>query len=183
MFTSCHHCWPVTDFVSFSTFVFVLLHQQGPWWLRQPQVHRHPGRRAEPAGKLRRRRNGAGRRKTADQGHRGARPPEQRAQSQRPAPAAGTTLRRGRCVESQRCFHSVSKTSWPELLCPPLADDAMDFEMEEAEDEEGAVPLKRQKVMEKCKFWPVCKSGDECLYHHPTTQCKWVFACLQRRID
>lgn len=48
----------------------------------------------------------------------------------------------------------------------------MDFEMEEAEDEDCAVPLKRQKVMEKCKFWPVCKSGDECLYHHPTTQCK-----------
>lgn len=59
-----------------------------------------------------------------------------------------------------------------ELLCPPLADDAMDFEMEEMEEEEGAVPLKRQKAMERCKFWPVCKSGDECSYHHPTTQCK-----------
>lgn len=49
-----------------------------------------------------------------------------------------------------------------------VADDEMDVEMAE----EDAVPVKRQKVMERCKFWPVCKSGDECLYHHPTTQCK-----------
>lgn len=56
-------------------------------------------------------------------------------------------------------------------------DDAMDFEMEEMEEEEGAVPLKRQKAMERCKFWPVCKSGDECLYHHPTTQCKTFPSC------
>ncbi|XP_022622822.1 zinc finger CCCH domain-containing protein 14 isoform X1 [Seriola dumerili] len=39
------------------------------------------------------------------------------------------------------------------------------------------VPLKKQKVMERCKFWPVCKSGDECLYHHPTTQCKTFPNC------
>lgn len=52
-----------------------------------------------------------------------------------------------------------------------LTDDVMDVEMVE----DDGVPLKRQKVMERCKFWPVCKSGDECLYHHPTTQCKSVF--------
>lgn len=49
--------------------------------------------------------------------------------------------------------------------------------------EEDATPLKKQKVMERCKFWPVCKSGDECLYHHPTTQCKWVFLFINRRTD
>uniref|UniRef100_A0A3P9K0C9 Zinc finger CCCH domain-containing protein 14 n=1 Tax=Oryzias latipes TaxID=8090 RepID=A0A3P9K0C9_ORYLA len=52
-------------------------------------------------------------------------------------------------------------------------DDEMDMEMAE----EDAVPVKRQKVMERCKFWPVCKSGDECLYHHPTTQCKTFPNC------
>lgn len=57
------------------------------------------------------------------------------------------------------------------LLVNP-SDDGMDVEMEEEDD----VPLKKQKVMERCKFWPVCKSGDECLYHHPTTQCKWVLS-------
>ncbi|XP_074471632.1 zinc finger CCCH domain-containing protein 14 isoform X2 [Sebastes fasciatus] len=44
-------------------------------------------------------------------------------------------------------------------------------------EEEDAVPLKRQKAMERCKFWPVCKSGDECMYHHPTTQCKTFPTC------
>ncbi|XP_029352037.1 zinc finger CCCH domain-containing protein 14 isoform X2 [Echeneis naucrates] len=39
------------------------------------------------------------------------------------------------------------------------------------------IPLKKQKVMERCKFWPVCKTGDECLYHHPTTQCKTFPNC------
>lgn len=60
----------------------------------------------------------------------------------------------------------------PELLSPSLAHNTIDFEMDEEENEDEAAPMKRQKVMEKCRFWPVCKSGDECLYHHPTTQCK-----------
>ncbi|XP_076613148.1 zinc finger CCCH domain-containing protein 14 isoform X3 [Chaetodon auriga] len=54
-----------------------------------------------------------------------------------------------------------------------LEDDVMDVEMAE----EDAGPLKKQRVMERCKFWPVCKSGDECLYHHPTTQCKTFPSC------
>lgn len=52
-------------------------------------------------------------------------------------------------------------------------DDEMDF----GGTEEDAVPVKKQKVMERCKFWPVCKSGDECVYHHPTTQCKTFPNC------
>uniref|UniRef100_A0A674P2V9 Zinc finger CCCH domain-containing protein 14 n=1 Tax=Takifugu rubripes TaxID=31033 RepID=A0A674P2V9_TAKRU len=40
------------------------------------------------------------------------------------------------------------------------------------EDVNSAVPL-----LERCKFWPVCKSGDECLYHHPTMQCKTFPNC------
>uniref|UniRef100_A0A3Q4HVL5 Zinc finger CCCH domain-containing protein 14 n=1 Tax=Neolamprologus brichardi TaxID=32507 RepID=A0A3Q4HVL5_NEOBR len=54
-----------------------------------------------------------------------------------------------------------------------LENEMMDIDMAE----ENAVPLKKQKVMERCKFWPVCKSGDECLYHHPTTQCKTFPNC------
>ncbi|XP_032398444.1 zinc finger CCCH domain-containing protein 14 isoform X2 [Etheostoma spectabile] len=52
-------------------------------------------------------------------------------------------------------------------------DDVMDVDMAE----EDAGPLKKQKVMERCKFWPVCKSGDDCMYHHPTTQCKTFPTC------
>ncbi|XP_062292914.1 zinc finger CCCH domain-containing protein 14 isoform X2 [Scomber scombrus] len=54
-----------------------------------------------------------------------------------------------------------------------LEEDVMDVDMAE----EDAAPLKKQKVMERCKFWPVCKSGDECVYHHPTTQCKTFPTC------
>lgn len=64
-------------------------------------------------------------------------------------------------------FLSLSVTSCF-TLCPLVTDDVMDVDVAE----EDATPLKKQKVMERCKFWPVCKSGDECLYHHPTTQCK-----------
>jgi len=30
-------------------------------------------------------------------------------------------------------------------------------------------PKKSKK--ERCQFWPLCKNGDACPYHHPTTQC------------
>ncbi|XP_072532977.1 zinc finger CCCH domain-containing protein 14 [Salminus brasiliensis] len=40
------------------------------------------------------------------------------------------------------------------------------------------VQAKRQKVLERCRFWPACKSGDECTYHHPTTQCKTFPSCV-----
>lgn len=52
-----------------------------------------------------------------------------------------------------------------------------DDEEEGDGEEDGGVPVKRQKVLERCKFWPVCKSGDECLYHHPTAQCKTFPNC------
>ncbi|XP_033503739.1 zinc finger CCCH domain-containing protein 14 isoform X2 [Epinephelus lanceolatus] len=58
-------------------------------------------------------------------------------------------------------------------VVPSSEDDVMDFEMAD----EDAVPVKKQKVLERCKFWPVCKIGDECLYHHPTTQCKTFPTC------
>ncbi|KAK2846270.1 hypothetical protein Q7C36_011124 [Tachysurus vachellii] len=50
---------------------------------------------------------------------------------------------------------------------------------EEAEDqmEEERVKVKRAKVSERCKFWPACKSGDKCVYHHPTTQCRMFPSC------
>ncbi|XP_047243055.1 zinc finger CCCH domain-containing protein 14 [Girardinichthys multiradiatus] len=52
-------------------------------------------------------------------------------------------------------------------------DGRMDVEMADEDD----IPIKKQKVMERCKFWPVCKSGDECIYHHPTAQCKTFPNC------
>ncbi|XP_030338799.1 zinc finger CCCH domain-containing protein 14 isoform X4 [Strigops habroptila] len=31
---------------------------------------------------------------------------------------------------------------------------------------------KQEKVLERCKYWPACKNGDECVFHHPTLPCK-----------
>nr|XP_053634388.1 zinc finger CCCH domain-containing protein 14-like [Cherax quadricarinatus] len=30
---------------------------------------------------------------------------------------------------------------------------------------------------ERCKFWPLCKAGDSCPYHHPTVTCKSFPSC------
>lgn len=30
------------------------------------------------------------------------------------------------------------------------------------------------KINERCKYWPACKNGDKCEYHHPVTTCKYV---------
>ncbi|XP_048063657.1 zinc finger CCCH domain-containing protein 14 isoform X4 [Megalobrama amblycephala] len=55
---------------------------------------------------------------------------------------------------------------------------AGDREMDELEDmDTEPVQAKRQKLPERCKFWPACKSGEECLYHHPNTQCKMFPNC------
>ncbi|GFU00524.1 hypothetical protein NPIL_200111 [Nephila pilipes] len=42
-----------------------------------------------------------------------------------------------------------------------------------AEDDfRNDIPLKRQKVSERCKYWPACKNSDNCSYYHPTVPCK-----------
>lgn len=56
---------------------------------------------------------------------------------------------------------------------PLVEDDVMDYSDMDSEN----VPTKRPKTMERCKFWPACKSGDECPYHHPTTQCNTFPNC------
>ncbi|GFR30442.1 zinc finger CCCH domain-containing protein 14 [Trichonephila clavata] len=39
------------------------------------------------------------------------------------------------------------------------------------------VPMKRQKVSERCKYWPACKNSDNCAYYHPTVPCKTFPDC------
>ncbi|XP_023575439.1 zinc finger CCCH domain-containing protein 14 isoform X4 [Octodon degus] len=34
------------------------------------------------------------------------------------------------------------------------------------------VAQKPEKLLERCKYWPACKNGDECAYHHPISPCK-----------
>ncbi|NXO72968.1 ZC3HE protein, partial [Phainopepla nitens] len=42
----------------------------------------------------------------------------------------------------------------------------------DVEMEDLSVLQKQEKVLERCKYWPACKNGDECVYHHPTLPCK-----------
>ncbi|XP_006742263.1 zinc finger CCCH domain-containing protein 14 isoform X4 [Leptonychotes weddellii] len=41
-----------------------------------------------------------------------------------------------------------------------------------AEISELSVVQKPEKLLERCKYWPACKNGDECAYHHPVSPCK-----------
>ncbi|XP_010614571.1 zinc finger CCCH domain-containing protein 14 isoform X6 [Fukomys damarensis] len=42
----------------------------------------------------------------------------------------------------------------------------------QAEMSELSVAQKPEKLLERCKYWPACKNGDECAYHHPISPCK-----------
>nr|XP_020746240.1 zinc finger CCCH domain-containing protein 14 isoform X4 [Odocoileus virginianus texanus] len=42
----------------------------------------------------------------------------------------------------------------------------------QAEVSELSVAQKPEKLLERCKYWPACKNGDECAYHHPVSPCK-----------
>ncbi|KAH9377727.1 hypothetical protein HPB48_015877 [Haemaphysalis longicornis] len=39
--------------------------------------------------------------------------------------------------------------------------------------EEGGVP----RLLEKCRYWPACKNGDRCPFHHPSVPCKAFPKC------
>ncbi|XP_035283931.1 zinc finger CCCH domain-containing protein 14-like isoform X8 [Anguilla anguilla] len=60
-----------------------------------------------------------------------------------------------------------------------LEDDGKEDESElyYSDEENGSMGAKRRKVPERCRFWPVCESGDKCLYHHPITHCKTFPHC------
>ncbi|XP_051954523.1 zinc finger CCCH domain-containing protein 14-like [Xyrauchen texanus] len=75
-------------------------------------------------------------------------------------------------LENNRAKPAVHLRLNTELL---NADDAKINEVEDMDIEPDQT--KRQKLPERCKFWPVCKIGDECLFHHPNTQCKMFPNC------
>ncbi|KAG8229363.1 hypothetical protein J437_LFUL009678 [Ladona fulva] len=43
-------------------------------------------------------------------------------------------------------------------------------------DENGDLSMKAKNI-ERCRFWPACRSGERCEFHHPTTPCKVFPAC------
>ncbi|XP_030659795.1 zinc finger CCCH domain-containing protein 14 isoform X17 [Nomascus leucogenys] len=46
------------------------------------------------------------------------------------------------------------------------------LQMSQAEMSELSMAQKPEKLLERCKYWPACKNGDECAYHHPISPCK-----------
>ncbi|XP_004470376.2 zinc finger CCCH domain-containing protein 14 isoform X10 [Dasypus novemcinctus] len=46
------------------------------------------------------------------------------------------------------------------------------LQISQAEMSELNVAQKQEKLLERCKYWPACKNGDECAYHHPISPCK-----------
>ncbi|XP_054987796.1 zinc finger CCCH domain-containing protein 14 isoform X6 [Sorex araneus] len=46
------------------------------------------------------------------------------------------------------------------------------LQLSQADMSELNVIQKPEKLLERCKYWPACKNGDECAYHHPVSPCK-----------
>lgn len=64
------------------------------------------------------------------------------------------------------------------LITGPVTEVAlMEGVVEEDEEamavEEGGVP----RLLEKCRYWPACKNGDRCPFHHPSVPCKAFPKC------
>ena len=62
-----------------------------------------------------------------------------------------------------------------DLLVAQEEDDLQEgvLELPQRQEEEVVSP----HPLERCKFWPQCKNGDRCSFHHPTTPCKCVLVC------
>ncbi|XP_075859916.1 zinc finger CCCH domain-containing protein 14 isoform X13 [Microcebus murinus] len=62
----------------------------------------------------------------------------------------------------------------PRISSPIKEEEAKgdNIEKSQAEMSELSVAQKPEKLLERCKYWPACKNGDECAYHHPISPCK-----------
>ncbi|XP_065286282.1 zinc finger CCCH domain-containing protein 14 isoform X1 [Dermacentor albipictus] len=67
------------------------------------------------------------------------------------------------------------------LMIAPVSDAEL---MEEAcvveEEEAMAVDNGAPQILEKCRYWPACKNGDRCPFHHPSVPCKAFPNCKYR---
>ena len=45
---------------------------------------------------------------------------------------------------------------------------------EELNEDEDEDTTQNKGLSERCKFWPNCKNGDSCPFHHPTVPCRYV---------
>ncbi|XP_012385193.2 zinc finger CCCH domain-containing protein 14 isoform X11 [Dasypus novemcinctus] len=82
---------------------------------------------------------------------------------------------RTRTSQEELLAEVVQGQSRTPRISPPIIEEetkADNIEKSQAEMSELNVAQKQEKLLERCKYWPACKNGDECAYHHPISPCK-----------
>ena len=59
-----------------------------------------------------------------------------------------------------------------EALHKGMLDLSKSQEVTSSQEEETVSGSGLHHPLERCRFWPNCKNGDSCTYHHPTVPCK-----------
>uniref|UniRef100_A0A2K5YI56 Zinc finger CCCH domain-containing protein 14 n=1 Tax=Mandrillus leucophaeus TaxID=9568 RepID=A0A2K5YI56_MANLE len=82
---------------------------------------------------------------------------------------------RTRTSQEELLAEVVQGQSRTPRISPPIKEEEAkgdSVEKNQAEMSELSVAQKPEKLLERCKYWPACKNGDECAYHHPISPCK-----------
>ncbi|XP_059135756.1 zinc finger CCCH domain-containing protein 14 isoform X7 [Peromyscus eremicus] len=82
---------------------------------------------------------------------------------------------RTRTSQEELLAEMVQGQSRAPRISPPVKEEEAKgdgAEKLQAEMTDLSVAQKPEKILERCKYWPACKNGDECVYHHPISPCK-----------
>ncbi|XP_005343493.1 zinc finger CCCH domain-containing protein 14 isoform X5 [Microtus ochrogaster] len=82
---------------------------------------------------------------------------------------------RTRTSQEELLAEMVQGQSRAPRISPPVKEEEAKgdgTEKIQAEMTDLSVAQKPEKLLERCKYWPACKNGDECAYHHPISPCK-----------
>ncbi|XP_033047562.1 zinc finger CCCH domain-containing protein 14 isoform X12 [Trachypithecus francoisi] len=82
---------------------------------------------------------------------------------------------RTRTSQEELLAEVVQGQSRTPRISPPIKEEETkgeSVEKNQAEMSELSMAQKPEKLLERCKYWPACKNGDECAYHHPISPCK-----------
>ncbi|XP_041488989.1 zinc finger CCCH domain-containing protein 14 isoform X10 [Microtus oregoni] len=82
---------------------------------------------------------------------------------------------RTRTSQEELLAEMVQGQSRAPRISPPVKEEEAKgdgTEKIQAEMTDLSVAQKPEKLLERCKYWPACKNGDECVYHHPISPCK-----------
>ncbi|XP_016830589.1 zinc finger CCCH domain-containing protein 14 isoform X8 [Cricetulus griseus] len=82
---------------------------------------------------------------------------------------------RTRTSQEELIAEMVQGQSRAPRISPPVKEEEAKGDSTEkiqAEMTDLSVAQKPEKLLERCKYWPACKNGDECAYHHPISPCK-----------